>query len=147
MLWWELISLLQPPTVVSELSSLPGGSSASQGFTRSYRRSHLLQPAPDRPLSARFWSTGGHYHRWRQINGCGRAVVTSALLYYDRIQRADGPLSQDRPCFGESCRQGMMGFVGLNARLSGRDVTPGDRRSPYCPSMWGFVSTALCIPN
>lgn len=41
----------------------------------------------------------------------------------------------------------MMGIVCVDARLSGRDVTPGYRRSPYCPSVRGFMSTALCIPN
>lgn len=41
----------------------------------------------------------------------------------------------------------MMGIVCLNARLSGSDVMPGYRRSPYCSSVRGFMSTALCIPN
>ncbi len=41
----------------------------------------------------------------------------------------------------------MMGIVCLDVRLSGRDVMPGYRRSPYCPSMRVFMSTALCIPN
>lgn len=40
-----------------------------------------------------------------------------------------------------------MGIVCLYARLSGRDVMSGDKRSPQCPSMRGFMSTALCIPN
>lgn len=41
----------------------------------------------------------------------------------------------------------MMGIVRLDARLSGRDVMPGYRRSPDCPLMRGLMSTALCIPN
>lgn len=37
----------------------------------------------------------------------------------------------------------MMGIARLDAgRLSGRDVMPGYRRSPYCPSIRGFTSTA-----
>lgn len=40
-----------------------------------------------------------------------------------------------------------MGIVCLDARLIGRDVVPGCRMSPYCPSMRGFISSALCISN
>lgn len=41
-----------------------------------------------------------------------------------------------------------MGIVCLDARrLSGRDVKPGYRRSPYCPSIRGFMSTARRIFN
>lgn len=39
-----------------------------------------------------------------------------------------------------------MGCAGPNARLSGRDVMAGDRRSPYCPSVWGLRPLRCAFP-
>lgn len=41
----------------------------------------------------------------------------------------------------------MMGIGCLDVRLSGSDVMPRYRRSPYCPSIRGFMSSTQCIPN
>lgn len=96
-----------------------------------------------------FWQrrhTGERYHGNSLINCCGWGVVTSAAVNYCRTQRSNGRF-RTIPRFTESWKRGMMGMVCLNVRLSGSDVMPGYRRSPYCSSMRGFMSTALCIPN
>lgn len=110
---------------------------------------HGRQSSLSRLLSTCFWQswhTGGHYHRNSLINCCGWGVVTSAVVNYCRTQRSNGRF-RTTPRFTESRRRGMMGIVCLDARLSGRDVMPGYRRSPYCPSVRVFMPPALCIPN
>ena len=77
----------------------------------------------------------------------GWGVVTSAVVNYRRTQRSNGRF-RTISRFSELGRRGMMGIVCLDARrLSGRDVMPRYRRSPYCPSIRGFMSTARRIFN
>lgn len=98
------------------------------------------------PVFGSAGTRGGRRRGNSLINCCSRGVVTSAAVNYCRTQRSNGRF-RTVARFSESWRRGMMGIVCADARLSGREVTPGCRRSPHCPSVRGFMSAALCIPN